>query len=97
MRTPTDRAPPAGAGFASLADVLRHRAAVQPDDRAYVVLSDRGGEEASVTFAELARRAGELARRIARDAPTAPTLTRPGFYLRRPARSPLKFTDRSTK
>ena len=29
----------------SLSALLRHRAAVQPDDRAYVALSDRGQEE----------------------------------------------------
>lgn len=50
---------------ASLADLLRRRAALQPDDRAYIALSDRGREEASITFAELARRAEMLARRIA--------------------------------
>lgn len=53
------------APFGSLADLLRHRAAVQPHDRAYVVLSDRGHEEASITFAELACRSAALARRIA--------------------------------
>ncbi|HEV8679041.1 MAG TPA: fatty acyl-AMP ligase [Stellaceae bacterium] len=53
------------ASVASLADLLRHRAAVQPHDRAYVALSDRGREEAAVTFAELERRAAVLARRIA--------------------------------
>ena len=56
-------APPAE--FLSLTDVLHHRAMVQPDERAYVVLSDRGREEASITFAELAGRAEALAGRIA--------------------------------
>jgi acyl-CoA synthetase (AMP-forming)/AMP-acid ligase II len=51
--------------FGSLGSLLRHRAAVQPDDRAYVALSDRGHEEAAITFAELADRAENLARRIA--------------------------------
>jgi acyl-CoA synthetase (AMP-forming)/AMP-acid ligase II len=60
----TDREAVAPAFF-SLADLLRHRAAVQPQDRAYVVLSDRGREEAAVTFAEIERRASALARRIA--------------------------------
>lgn len=55
----------AAAGFASLAELLRGQAAAQPADRAYVMLSDRGGEEADVTFAELASRAERLARRIA--------------------------------
>lgn len=53
------------AEFASLTDVLRHRAAVQPDERAYAVLSDRGREEAAITFAELAARAEAVGRRIA--------------------------------
>ena len=57
---------PATADFASLTEVLRHRAAVQPDKRAYAVLSDRGQEEAAITFAELAGKAEDLARRIAR-------------------------------
>jgi acyl-CoA synthetase (AMP-forming)/AMP-acid ligase II len=52
----------------SLADLLRHRAAAQPDDRAYVVLADRGGEAASITFAGLAQRAAALAARIAAQA-----------------------------
>ena len=51
----------------SLAAVLRHRATIQAEDRAYVALSDRGHEEAAITFAELDRRAtalaGELAQR----------------------------------
>jgi acyl-CoA synthetase (AMP-forming)/AMP-acid ligase II len=58
----------ATAEFASLADLLRHRARVQPDDRAYAVLSDRGREEAAITFAELCRRAERLAGRIAAQA-----------------------------
>ena len=64
MRAPAESATSATA-FGSLADLLRHRAAVQPDERAYVALSDRGGEEASLTFGELARQAGGLAARIA--------------------------------
>ncbi len=43
--------------LASLADVLRHRAETQPDERAYLLLSERGGEEAVLSFAELERRA----------------------------------------
>src|SRR6266851_4950056 len=54
-----------GSPFCSLADLLHRRAAVQPHDRAYVVLSDRGREEAAITFSELERRAAALARRIA--------------------------------
>ena len=53
------------ASIDSLPGLLRHRAAAQPDERAYVVLSDRGGEEAAITFAALERRADALARRIA--------------------------------
>jgi len=45
----------------SLADLLRQRAREQPLDRAYVFLSDRGSEEAQVTFADLERRAQVLA------------------------------------
>ena len=53
------------AALPSLTALLRHRAAVQPDDRAYVALSDRGQEDSTVTFAELDRRAKALARQIA--------------------------------
>jgi acyl-CoA synthetase (AMP-forming)/AMP-acid ligase II len=57
--------PAAAVRFDSLAELLRRRAAVQPDERAYLALSDRGGEEASITFAGLARRSAALAQRIA--------------------------------
>src|SRR5260370_37845098 len=53
------------APFRSLADLLHHRAAAQPHDRAYLVLSDRGREEAAITFSEFERRADALAQRIA--------------------------------
>src|SRR5881227_4048803 len=53
------------AALPSLSALLRHRAAVQPDDRAYVALSDRGREDAVITFEELDRRAVALARRLA--------------------------------
>lgn len=65
MPATADRAAFAPAAFASLADLLRYRAAAQPEERAYVVLSDRGGEEAGITFAALERRALALARRMA--------------------------------
>jgi len=39
--------------FSSLVDVLRHRAAEQPDDAAYIFLPDRGAERLSLSFAEL--------------------------------------------
>ena len=55
----------APASFATLADLLRHRAAATPDDPAYIELSDRGQEVARLTFAELAGRSAALARRIA--------------------------------
>lgn len=45
----------------SLVDVLRRRAAVQPNDAAYRFLPDRGGEPLSLTFAELFARAGAVA------------------------------------
>jgi acyl-CoA synthetase (AMP-forming)/AMP-acid ligase II len=51
--------------FASLADLLRHRAEVQPDDRAYVFVSERGREEAVLTFADLERSAGIVAAQLA--------------------------------
>ena len=55
----------ASAGAASLIEVLGHRAATQPNERAYVFLSDRGSEEAAVTFAGLARRVGDVAAMLA--------------------------------
>src|SRR5260370_21989089 len=72
--------------LASLADLLRHRAEVQPDDRAYVFLSERGGEEAVLTFAELERRAcvvaGPLFARRPQGRPGPLVLSRPaGFYV----------------
>jgi acyl-CoA synthetase (AMP-forming)/AMP-acid ligase II len=51
--------------YNSMVELLRARAAEQPDDRAYVFLSDRGGEEASLTFSELERRARALATQLA--------------------------------
>src|SRR5947208_16386127 len=51
--------------FTSLVDLLRYRAAKQPNDRAYVFLSDQGDEEAVLTFAELDRRASDVAARLA--------------------------------
>src|SRR5438132_7111772 len=51
--------------FTSLVDLLHHRATKQPNDRAYIFLSDQGNEEAVLTFAELARRASEVAARLA--------------------------------
>jgi acyl-CoA synthetase (AMP-forming)/AMP-acid ligase II len=62
---PGDRGAAPPCGLASLADLLHYRAAVQPDERAYLVLSDRGEEEAAITFAELERRARALAGAIA--------------------------------
>jgi acyl-CoA synthetase (AMP-forming)/AMP-acid ligase II len=50
----------------SMVDFLRWRAAEQPDDRAYVFLSEKGDEEAELTFAELARRAGLVAAYLTR-------------------------------
>src|SRR5258708_35149982 len=37
----------------TLLDILQRRAAEQPDDRAYVFVGDRGGEEAALTYGEL--------------------------------------------
>src|SRR3954463_12716253 len=47
-----------------MVELLRARAAQQQDARAYVFLSDRGGEEASLTFSELERRARALAAQL---------------------------------
>jgi acyl-CoA synthetase (AMP-forming)/AMP-acid ligase II len=49
----------------SLVDLLRRRAAEQPGDRAYVFVSDRGAEQATLTFAELELRAEAVAARLA--------------------------------
>ena len=65
MPGPTDYEAAALAGLRSLADLLRYRATVQPDDRAYLVLSDRGNEERAISFGALAGAAEALARRIA--------------------------------
>jgi acyl-CoA synthetase (AMP-forming)/AMP-acid ligase II len=65
MPAARDRIPADLTELPSLAALLRYRAAVQPDERAYVALSDRGREEAIVTFAELDRRAAALAHRVA--------------------------------
>jgi acyl-CoA synthetase (AMP-forming)/AMP-acid ligase II len=55
----------APATLATLADLLRHRAAMQPEDPAYIELSDRGRDLARLSFAELARRAAALSGQIA--------------------------------
>jgi acyl-CoA synthetase (AMP-forming)/AMP-acid ligase II len=49
----------------TLAELLRHRADAQPDDPAYIELSDRGREVARLGFAELAGRAAALSAAIA--------------------------------
>jgi acyl-CoA synthetase (AMP-forming)/AMP-acid ligase II len=51
--------------LASLADLLAYRAKAQPSDRAFVFLSERGGEDTVLTFAELERRAAMVAARLA--------------------------------
>jgi acyl-CoA synthetase (AMP-forming)/AMP-acid ligase II len=56
---------PAGSGeFSSLVDVLRRRAADQPDDPAYIFLPDRQGERVSLSFSEVYARAQAVARRL---------------------------------
>jgi acyl-CoA synthetase (AMP-forming)/AMP-acid ligase II len=47
--------------FSSLVDVLRCRAAEQPNDPAYIFLPDRGAERLSLSFAELYARARAVA------------------------------------
>src|SRR5215468_6869382 len=51
--------------FTSLVDLLRYRATKQPNDRAYIFLSDQGQEESALTFAELDQRASDIAARLA--------------------------------
>src|SRR5205807_3773198 len=51
--------------FTSLVDLLRYRAAKQPNDRVYVLLSDQGQEESVLTFAQLDQRASDVAARLA--------------------------------
>jgi acyl-CoA synthetase (AMP-forming)/AMP-acid ligase II len=53
--------PKARTEFSSLVDVLRHRAAEQPNDAAYIFLPDRGAERLSLSFAELYARARAVA------------------------------------
>ncbi len=48
-----------------MVDLLRRRAAEQPSERAYVFLSEKGDEEATLSFAELERRAGIVAAYLA--------------------------------
>jgi acyl-CoA synthetase (AMP-forming)/AMP-acid ligase II len=52
--------------FTSLVDLLHHRASEQPNERAYVFLSDKGEEEAVLSFGELDRRASMVAARLAK-------------------------------
>ncbi len=59
------------ATFSTLVALLAERAKTQPDERAYVFLSDRGAEEAVLTFGRLHDAAQALAARLA-------TLSRPG-------------------
>jgi acyl-CoA synthetase (AMP-forming)/AMP-acid ligase II len=55
--------------FPSLVALLAHRAASQGDERAYVFLSDRGTEEAVISFRQLHDAARTLATRLAKVAP----------------------------
>jgi acyl-CoA synthetase (AMP-forming)/AMP-acid ligase II len=48
----------------TLVTLLEQRAATQGEDRAYVFLSDRGSEQAALTFAELHQKARALAARL---------------------------------
>jgi acyl-CoA synthetase (AMP-forming)/AMP-acid ligase II len=51
--------------LSSIVDLLRRRAAEQPNDRAYVFLSEKESEEAALTFAELHERANIVAAHLA--------------------------------
>ena len=66
--TSSDRRNGTGVAFTSIVDLLRCRAIEQPHDRAYVFLSDRGVEQAELTFAEVHRRAHALAASLLRRA-----------------------------
>jgi acyl-CoA synthetase (AMP-forming)/AMP-acid ligase II len=50
--------------FNSLVDLITRRAAEQHDERGYVFLSEKGDEEAALTFGELHRRAMAVAARL---------------------------------
>jgi acyl-CoA synthetase (AMP-forming)/AMP-acid ligase II len=50
--------------FSSLVAVLEHRAATQGDERALIFLTDRGAEEATLTFRELHDAANAVASRL---------------------------------
>jgi acyl-CoA synthetase (AMP-forming)/AMP-acid ligase II len=50
--------------LSSLVELLANRAASQPDDRAYIFLSDRGAEEAAITFRQLHDAANACAARL---------------------------------
>jgi acyl-CoA synthetase (AMP-forming)/AMP-acid ligase II len=52
----------------SLTALLQYRAAAQPDDRAYVALSERGQPDAAITFAGLHCRAAALAAKLSKRA-----------------------------
>jgi acyl-CoA synthetase (AMP-forming)/AMP-acid ligase II len=65
---PADRSVAGMEAFSSLVTLLRHRAAAAPGERAYVFLSDRGAEEATLTFGELWEAAFVLASRLATSA-----------------------------
>ena len=68
--------------FSSLVTLLAKHAEMQPDDPAYVFLSDRGAEEATLTFRGLYEAAQALAgrlRRIARPGDRAILVFPPGL------------------
>ena len=56
--------------FSSLVELLAMRAQSQPDERAYIFLSDRGTEEAALSFRQLHDAANALAARLARCRPS---------------------------
>lgn len=54
--------------FESIVGALRHHAGTRPDVRAYAFLDEKGAERASLTFAELDRRAAVLAGHLTAEA-----------------------------
>lgn len=56
--------------LSSLVELLAKRAEIQPDERAYIFLSDRGTEEAVISFRQLHDAANAVAARLSRVART---------------------------
>ena len=64
MAPAADNETEALSSLCSMVELLGYRAAEQPDDPAYILLSDRGREYTAISFAELDRRARRLGARL---------------------------------